>query len=86
MRKAVQAARRNSRRRENNAAQSPTDVPVVSAGTVHHAPKVEAPPDPPKRKATPEEAALTAKNYRLAKELVGAHCPDYWNSELESVE
>ena len=76
MRKAVQAAaRRNQRRRENPAppAESPpTAKELQQQQQQQQSSQQQAPqqPDGAKRKATPEDAALTAKNYRLAKELV----------------
>ena len=83
MRKAVQAAaRRNQRRKENPPttppAEAPTNVGAVSKEQQQPPPttastRALAVADVSKRKATPEEAALTAKNYRLAKELVSEY-------------
>jgi len=81
MRKAVQAAARRNQRRKDNPAAPPAEAPTNNVGAVS---KEQLQPSPPtvasartaptaadvsKRKATAEEAALTAKNYRLAKEL-----------------
>ena len=41
-------------------------------------------PQPVRRKPTAEEAALTAKNYRLAKELVRVQSPDFRFVSLRS--
>lgn len=45
------------------------NVPPLPAGAQAPAPTNLAPNDQPRRKPTQDEAALTAKNYRLAKEL-----------------
>lgn len=84
MRKAVQAAaRRNQRRKEGPAPPPPpAEAPPVAGSAAGSAPQEQpatatggtrtaaTTTDASKRKATPEETALTAKNYRLAKELV----------------
>ena len=82
MRKAVVAAatgaRRNNRRGSNKqddgpsaaAAAPATKLKQVSPDKTQHQQKQKQ-QQAPKIKMSAEEAALTAKNYRLAKELVG---------------
>lgn len=76
MRKA--GLKRNARRNKqqpngNNAVNQPESAPTVAENNAP--PNATNPADPPtgplRRKLSGEEAALTAKNYRLAKELVG---------------
>jgi hypothetical protein len=78
----VSVVKRNSKRNNNKE----TAPPQAPAATSHTAPAVSVVPQPApkqllekdsngnngvrKTKPTPEEATLTAKNYRLAKELV----------------
>ena len=67
MRKAVQAAtRRNQRRKEN----APNEAAVVVIKEAPSSANGHAAAEAKRNKTSPEEAALTAKNYRLAKELV----------------
>jgi hypothetical protein len=76
MRKAVaQVGRRNKNRSKDQPQQPPQQPPlqpVVPQKSPKQQQQQQAARGPPKM--TPEEAALTAKNYRLAKELVGTCC------------
>ena len=67
MRKAVQAATRRNQRRKDNA---PNEAAVVVIKEAPSSANGHAAAETKRNKTSPEEAALTAKNYRLAKELV----------------